>query len=346
MSLYRRAGTGYWWCRFTLGGREVRCTTGTADRALAEEFEHELRKRHWRELRLGESQHTFGQAGERWLRERATKRSIGRDRQILAEYVEFKDLPLRLFTWDMLSEIREAREKAEVRDGKPITLSAVNRELALIRSILNAAAGSWRWLEHAPKVPMKRVEAVDPRFITRQQFYALVKLLPPHAAAMARFAVSTGLRRANITGLTWDRVDLKRATAFIPGSQAKGKRGIAVPLNADALRVLRKQKGHPTHVFTFRGEPVEQLMTRAWRRACVSAGLAGLRFHDLRHTWASWQAQAGTPLYAIREMGGWASDSMVRRYSHLTPGHLAEYASNTLLRRTRVGTGRKAARGK
>lgn len=332
MSLYRRAGTRVWWCRFTLGGKEVRRSTGTADSQQAEEFEHELRKRYWREVRLGEKYYTFRQAAERWLRERATKRSIKRDRQILAEYRELADVGLRDFSRDMLSELRDAREQA-------VTAATVNREMALIRSILNLAASEWRWIEIVPKVPMRRLEQKDPRWITREQFTALIRYLPRHAADVARFAVATGLRRSNITGLTWDRIDMAEAVAYIPGSQAKGKRGIPVPLNTDALAVLARQIGrHQTYVFSYRGKPLEQLMTKAWRKACVNAGLAGLRFHDLRHTWASWQAQAGTPLYVLRELGGWASDAMVRRYSHLSTTHLAEFADRTLLDRTKVGT--------
>jgi integrase len=53
---------------------------------------------------------------------------------------------------------------------------------------------------------------------------------------------------------------------------------------------------------------------RAWRNACKRAGLKGLRFHDLRHTWASWLMQAGVPAYAIQSLGGWASPKMVERY--------------------------------
>lgn len=57
----------------------------------------------------------------------------------------------------------------------------------------------------------------------------------------------------------------------------------------------------------------------------------GFRFHDLRHTWASWQVQAETPLSHLQELGGWASFSMVQRYAHLSPAHLRQYADRTLL---------------
>ncbi len=50
------------------------------------------------------------------------------------------------------------------------------------------------------------------------------------------------------------------------------------------------------------------------------------RWHDLRHTWASWHVQSGTPLFALQELGGWESSDMVRRYAHLSADHLTPYA--------------------
>lgn len=331
MSLYRHRKSSYWWVRFTIGGREVRRTTGTKDRKAAEEFEHALRARYWRAVRLGEEHHGWKEATDRWLRERAGKRSLERDRRIFAIYSHALDPePIANITTEQLAEIRTIREKE-------VSPATVNREFALLRAVLTRAAREWKgWLDAPPVVPMAKLELADPRFLTRAQFATLVKLLPPHTADMARFAVATGLRRSNITGLTWDRIDMKERFAFIPGSQAKGKRGIPIPLNDDAMRVLKRWRGrHPTHVFTFRGAPVYQVATRKWREAVKAAGLEGVRFHDLRHTWASWQAQAGTPAYAIRELGGWTTDAMVRRYSHLGPGDLATYAGRTLLGRRR-----------
>jgi integrase len=70
----------------------------------------------------------------------------------------------------------------------------------------------------------------------------------------------------------------------------------------------------------------------AWRKACNRAGLAGLRFHDPRHTWASWLMQAGAPAYAIHSLGGWASPKMVERYAHLSPERLKQYAAYSKLK--------------
>lgn len=109
--------------------------------------------------------------------------------------------------------------------------------------------------------------------------------------------------------------------------QAKARRAIAVPLNAEAQAIVLKRKGgHATHVFSFRGKPITQVSTKGWYGAMKRAGIENFRWHDLRHTWASWHVQRGTPLFALKELGGWESAEMVRRYAHLTADHLAPYA--------------------
>jgi integrase len=116
---------------------------------------------------------------------------------------------------------------------------------------------------------------------------------------MMRFSLETGLRRSNVTGLQWSQIDLTRRTAWIHPDQAKVRKAIAVPLSADAVIVLRDQMGkHLTHVFSYQGKPVTQVNTKAWRAALQRAGIGDFRWHDLRHTWASWQA--GTPLHVLQ----------------------------------------------
>jgi len=139
-----------------------------------------------------------------------------------------------------------------------------------------------------------------------------------------------GLPLTNVTGLTWEQVDLARKLAWIHPDQAKARKAIAVPLNDTALQVLRAQRGkHATWVFTYEGERIKQVSTAAWYKALKRAGIEDFRWHDLRHTWASWHVQGGTPLFALQELAGWETEKMVRRYAHLTAEHLAVYAGNT-----------------
>jgi len=144
---------------------------------------------------------------------------------------------------------------------------------------------------------------------------------------MAAFSLATGLRRANVTGLLWSQVDIVKRMAWIHPDQAKARRAIPVPLNAEAVELIRAQIGmHDTFVFAYRGKKITQVNTKAWHKALERAGIENFRWHDLRHTWASWLAQKGTPLNVLQEMGGWESSEMVRRYAHFSADHLAPYA--------------------
>lgn len=84
-------------------------------------------------------------------------------------------------------------------------------------------------------------------------------------------------------------------------------------------------KFHLRWLDAYRGKPVAMPNNSAWEKALKRAGIENFRWHDLRHTWASWHVQAGTPLHVLQELGGWESVEMVRRYAHLSSEHLADY---------------------
>jgi integrase len=324
--LYKRADSPYWWVRFSVGGRRVRCSAETTSRKEAEAFARRLREREWRRAHTGGR--TWAEACARWLREHQHKRSLNRDQAVIRWTLgtRLADAFLADIDRDLLTDIRAQRT------GGPAT---VNRDVAVIRAVLNACV-DWGWIPAAPKVPMAAVPRDDPRWLTADQFAALLTHLPPHLRQLARFAVATGLRRANITGLVWGQVDVPRRHLAVPGRASKSGKPIPVPLNASALRVLRVQwrvtrerrrRGIPW-VFPYRDEAQEQVATRAWRNAVKAIGMPGFRFHDLRHTWASWHVQAGTPLHALQALGGWSSLAIVQRYGHLDSASLRGYADN------------------
>ncbi|HEY2464885.1 MAG TPA: site-specific integrase [Steroidobacteraceae bacterium] len=119
-------------------------------------------------------------------------------------------------------------------------------------------------------------------------------------------------------------LDEERKLRWVHPDQAKARRAIAVPLNGEALAIRAEAtRRTPTHVFSFRGKPIVQVSSRAWYGALRRAEIKYFRWHDLRHTWASWHVQNGTPLFVLQELGGWESVEMVRRYAHLAADHLA-----------------------
>jgi len=64
-----------------------------------------------------------------------------------------------------------------------------------------------------------------------------------------------------------------------------------------------------------------------FNRACKAVGSEDFHWHDLRHTWASWHVQRGTPLLVLKELGGWETIEMVQKYAHLAPSHIAAHAN-------------------
>jgi integrase len=331
--LYRR--NDIWYVKITAPDKTVtRRSSGTGDRQAAQEYHDRLKAQLWDKHRLGiKPSHSWDEAVVRWLQDRAGKSSIRDDRQRLRWFTEYlEDKPLSAITRDMVHELMTE---------KLTGVSDRTRDLyvALIRAIMNRAMKVWEWID---RVPAFRTYSVATsrrvRFLTHDQFDRLLVELPPHQQEIVRFAVSTGLRKSNILKLQRDEVFLDRKLVIIGGDKTKNKEPLAVPLNPTALAILQRQEdayqarrratNRPVHqfVFTFRGDPVKEVNTRAWTAGLRAIGVTDFRWHDLRHTWASWLRQGGVPTWALQEMGGWKSAEMVRRYAHVNADHLAVYA--------------------
>ena len=322
MSLRKRGGI--WWIDVVAqNGERIRRTTGTANKALAQEFHDRFKSELWRIAKLGEKpRRTWNEAVVRWLKEQSHKATIEMDKahlRWLDRHLGGKHLDtIGRGTIDCITE-------AKLAEG--VSNATVNRLLEVLRAVLRKCVNEWEWLDRAPQVRMLKEPIRRVRFLTREEALRLLAELPEHLAEMAAFSLATGLRRANVTSLQWSQVDLVRRLAWVHPDQAKARKAIAVPLNAEAVMIIRKRIGrHSTHVFSFRGKPIRQVSTKAWYEALERAGISDFRWHDLRHTWASWHVQNGTPLFALQELGGWESSEMVRRYAHLSADHLAPYA--------------------
>ncbi len=280
MSLRKRGSV--WWIDFyTPSGERVRRSAETENKVQAKELHDKLKSEVWRLQQLGERPRRIWQdAVVRYLKETAHKATHEEDKAKLRWLDRFlAGRELNNINRELIDRITEAKRA----DG--CSNATVNRTLALLRAILRKCERDWEWIGHAPAVRLLKEPTRRIRFLTRDQAQALLRELPEHLRDMATFALSTGLRAANVTGLTWEQVDLSRKLAWVHPDQAKGRRAIPVPFNEAAEEVVRRQAGkHPVYVFTYRGKPVTQLTTKAWYHALVRAGIENFRWHDLRHT--------------------------------------------------------------
>lgn len=322
MPLYKRGSV--WWVDVVApNGERIRQSAGTELKSQAQEFHDKLKSELWRLSKLGEKpRRTWNDAVVRWIKEQSHKATIETDK------IHLRWLDAHL-AGTFLETINRAKidRITEVKQAEGVSNATVNRVLEVLRAILRKCVNEWEWLDKMPQVRMLKEPTRRIRFLTREEARRLIAELPPHLADMAAFSLATGLRRANVTGLLWSQVDIERRVAWIHPDQAKARRAISVPLNPEALQLIQKQaKKHPQNVFSYHGRPIVQVSTKAWYSALERAGIEDFRWHDLRHTWASWHVQNGTPLFALQEMGGWESPEMVRRYAHLAADHLAPYA--------------------
>jgi integrase len=128
--------------------------------------------------------------------------------------------------------------------------------------------------------------------------------------------------------LQWKQISLERRHLWVGADQHKNGTAHSVPLNQAAMDVLmRRQWDHPAFIFTYDGKPVVQVNTKAWRKALQRAGIHDFRWHDLRHTFATWYREAGTPTHELQRLGGWKTQSMVERYAHVAPEGLQSAAN-------------------
>lgn len=361
MSLFRRGEI--WYASYSLpGGKRIKESLGTTDKRQAQELHDKRKAELWRVDRLGDFPDvTFEEACLRWIEEKSDKKSLDTDKGRMGFWLEhFEGVRLKDITeariYSAVSrmhnrsnlEIWKARVEAARKKGKPdpvyvakpVTTSTKAKHLALMKAILRAAERDWKWLEKAPVIKIPTVRNKRVRWLEKDEAKRLIDECPEPLKSVVKFALATGLRRSNIINLEWQQIDMQRRVAWVNPEDSKSNRAIGVALNDTACKVLRDQIGnHHKFVFvhTKAGRRPDGSVTpavrkmrvddgRAWKSACKRAGIEDFRFHDLRHTWASWLIQSGVPLSVLQEMGGWESIEMVRRYAHLAPNHLTEHA--------------------
>ena len=152
--------------------------------------------------------------------------------------------------------------------------------------------------------------------------------LPPlphfgdHLTPAVLISINTGMRRGELLALRWANVDMKEKQITVEGSTAKSQQTRHIPLNDEALDVLKKWKGQAPD-----GDRLFQIDTgfkTAWGALMERSKIEKFRWHDLRHHFASRLVQAGVPLNTVRELLGHGSMAMTLRYAHLAPDQKRE----------------------
>lgn len=276
----------------------------------------------WQESRLGtRPRHTWREAVGRYWEEAGSYSSAPSIRGHLRWLdPHFGKLMLDEITRDRIDDVRRLRLQGGVKNA------TVNRMLEIVRTILRRAVQEWEWIDRAPHVRLLKLPPGRVRHISVKEALTLLDELLPHLRAITVFALETGMRMGEVLRLRWSDVDLESRRTSVVAENAKNRHARAVPLSDVAISIVESLRGEcSTHVFSFEGQPIKRCNQLAWRNAVKRSGLVDFRFHDLRHTWATWHAP-NTPLVVLQALGGWRTTQMVQRYAHLQSDHLRAYA--------------------
>jgi integrase len=323
----QRAKRKAWGFTAQINGKQVRSykaewTRDDAEQALAAAL-LQIKPKNPRDAGI-----TLAAAAERYLGLKVRKRTIAEDKRTL-EHLKAafgaKTL-LAEITAERIIEYKAERLAATRKIGemeKPLSAAAVNRPLAILRHLLRLARDEWDVLDEVPKIRTEKEPQGRLRWLTQEEATNLLaacrksknKALPD----LAEFSMFTGVRRGEALGLTWDRVDRARGVIRLELTKSGHRREVPLSSNADAVLARRWRPEAKGYVF---GSRNWNSFRSAWEAALDAAGIESFRFHDLRHTFASWLVQRGRTLKEVQEALGHQTISMTMRYSHLAPDHL------------------------
>ncbi len=328
---YLRKRGNVWYFEFMYHGRRYYHRIGAVSKTTAKEIASDLRAKIIRGEYLPpkEENLTFkemakaylewylrtSQAGEHAKKEHERKVSL------LVDF--FKDMPahrISTFTIEQYKRHREENSKAS-----PVS---IDKELATLRAIFRKAKELGLYRGDIPKIPFYRAKAKEiVRFLTPEEAQRLLNACPLHLRRIVFFALNTGCRAGEILNLRWEQVDFRSGTIQMEASFTKSKRKYTISMNSavrELLEEIRKEQEEKgiTHGYVFTnswGKPYKQQgYRRAFQNALEEAGLKDFRFHDLRHTFASWVALKSKDIYLVKELLHHESVETTKRYAHLT----------------------------
>ena len=308
MGLYRRDDSPVWWYSFTVNGRRFRGSTGQAAKGIAKAIEAAKRT---------EAAHTAPQR-DRWRVHVLTGTYLTAHAAALpsaatATY-QLANLTRLLGPQRFVAELTGADiiDYRAKRKGEGVSNSSVNRELQTFRAATNYCRKHYGQV--MPAIEWKGLFLKEPawrtRFLSPDEFAALSAACDDELRTIILIAVSTGLRKANIETLAWDQVslELRKADVIVKGGDRH-----TVKLNASVVAALARYNDRTGRIFKLPNR------RKRFAAAVAAAGIVNFRFHDLRHTFASWARMAGADIADIKEALHHSEVGMTMRYAHVTP---------------------------
>ena len=310
----------------------------TDARRWAEQTQSEMREgRHFR--RRNPQKHTLAELVDRYIRDVLPgKPNSQKKRTAQLEWWKAELGHYRLADVDsaMIVECRDKLARGVTYRGGQRSPATVRRYMAALSHVFSLATGEWKWLEDSPmrgvgKPPEPRGRV---RFLSDDERARLLEACKesrnPFLYPVTVLALSTCMRRGEILGLRWGNVDLQRGRIALFETKNRERRSVSLAGHAlELMKGLSKVRRIDTDlVFPGSDGTRPATLREAWEQAVKRAQLSDFRFHDLRHSGASYLAMNGATLAEIAEVLGHKTLSMVKRYAHFTEGHTSKVVAS------------------
>ncbi len=331
--LFKKPNNKYWCADFTdASGRRVKRSTRTVDRkeaeALLAKWKLEVhRQAMWDE----EPTRLYDDLMLCYLQGPSTeKRAHQRDLYAAKRLTPF-------FQGKMLNELGAADIQAYIdrRRGEGVGPATINKELNLLSAALKYARQRLEWDIPNPVQGMRLKKSEGRvRWIGREEADRLIAEaigVRGYLPDFIQLGLNTGMRKGEMLGLTWDRVDLDQGMVYLTDrDQKNGKHG-SIPLNDDAVDALKhrlefRQQFCPQSSWVFAKRDGQRIadIKKGFKTACVKAGLDDFTPHDMRHTFAAWLVQGGVDIRVVCELLRHSSIEVTMRYAHLSPRNVRD----------------------
>lgn len=271
--------------------------------------------------------HTLADLVDRQLDtvKRERPHDYGRQRILLSWWKE----KLGAYSLDAITPELLTRYRDRLQAEEGFSNGTVNRYLTMLSKTFNNAVREWHWLRENPvsRVTKKQEPRGVVRYLSDDERAALLEACRKSEYKplylLVLFAMTTGMRRGELFGLRWQDIDLERRTAILQDTKNGDRRSVPiVPEVAELLQEHGKvRKLGNDQVFVSDGAAEVWLFDKAWYRALKTAKVKDFRFHDLRHTAASYLAMSGATTAEIAAVLGHRTLQMVKRYAHLSDQH-------------------------
>jgi integrase len=333
MSVYRKKNkktgklSNKWWIDYYYNGTRVREPVSTSkkqtEKVLVERLNAINENKHPILQKRKNKKIKFENFSEKYITEHSKplKKSYKCDLSRLKNLIPyFGDLYIDEIRNYHVSEYRKLRMQEKAANKKDLVApSTINRELGLLRNMLNMAS-EWHELELKPlKIEMAKEEQKE-RILSEQEIRLLIDNAEPTLRHLILVALNSGMRKSEILNLEWNQVNLDEGFITLIARKTKSRKIRRIPLNRSLHELFHKlQLCRNGNQYVFEnpktGKPIVDFK-RSWKSLLKRLGITGVRFHDLRHTFATYALlKKGGDLVSLQATLGHANISTTSRYT-------------------------------